>query len=389
MTDTMRWRYGDTNPVVTKPVAAGVAIEIGDLVAQDSSGNVTPASSATWTTDLATTQGAFHAAFLGVAMQRSLGSDNGTIRVATTGVFEMDCAAATFNVGDLVAPAQGTGNVLASQSVAAARQRQRKPGDRPRGGIRQSRRHQRAGLDRQHHDAGWAAGRALIGGPSKVDVHFFNQPPSQLAGDPIVVKVREIKRMYELGGADRALAELSNALAKKAVRAEDFSLRALAEGLIPDGREWLNSLDPRRGGFVQEAGDAVDVTAFSNITGQIIYTKIMEAYQREEFVVSRLVSTIPTRFDGEKIAGIAGLVDDTAEIRPGMPYQPVENWVFTLRARNARAEAEDVPRCAGRPSLAHTTTPSTRRPIREDTQARQGRLPSASPAACPCRRVCA
>ncbi len=104
------------------------------------------------------------------------------------------------------------------------------------------------------------------------------------------------------------------------MRPEEFSIRSLAEGLVPDGREWLDSMDPRRGGFVQEAGEAVDVTAFSNITGQIIYSKIMEAYQREEFVVSRLVETIPTRFDGEKIAGITGITDDIQEIRPGMPY---------------------------------------------------------------------
>jgi Uncharacterized conserved protein (DUF2190) len=119
MTDTMRWRYGDTNPVVTKPVATGVAIEIGDMVAQDSSGNVTPANLQAWSTDLPTTQGAFHAAFLGVAMQRSLGSDNGTIRVATTGVFEMNCAAATFELGDLVAPDKDTGNLLLNQQVVA------------------------------------------------------------------------------------------------------------------------------------------------------------------------------------------------------------------------------------------------------------------------------
>ncbi|HTU27309.1 MAG TPA: hypothetical protein VMF30_18010 [Pirellulales bacterium] len=119
MTDTMRWRYGDTNPVVSKPVATGVTIEIGDLVAQDASGNVTPASTQTWTTDLPTTQGAFHTSFLGVAMQRSAGSDNGTIRVATTGVFEMECAAATFNLGDLVAPGKATGNALLSQQVVA------------------------------------------------------------------------------------------------------------------------------------------------------------------------------------------------------------------------------------------------------------------------------
>ena len=134
------------------------------------------------------------------------------------------------------------------------------------------------------------------------------------------MKVREIKRRYELEGAGEDVALPQRALTTGKLRPEDFSIRGLAEGLVPDGREWLDSLDPRRGGFVQEAGDAVDVTAFSNITGQIIYTKIMEAYQREEFVVSRLVETIPTRFDGEKIAGITGITDDIQEIRPGMPY---------------------------------------------------------------------
>jgi hypothetical protein len=135
-----------------------------------------------------------------------------------------------------------------------------------------------------------------------------------------VIKVRELKRRYELEGAEKTIEHLSEALAGRHLRPEDFSIRGLAEGLVPDGREWLDSMDPRRGGFIQEAGETVDVTAFSNITGQIVYSKIMEAYQREEFVVSRLVETIPTRFDGEKIAGITGITDDIQEIRPGMPY---------------------------------------------------------------------
>ncbi len=120
MTDTMRHGVtGDTNPVVTKPIAAGVTIEIGDLVEQDGSGNVTPANALTWTTDLPTTQTAFHAVFLGVAMQRSLSADTQPIRVATSGVLEMACAAATFNVGDLVGPAKDTGNALLNQTVVS------------------------------------------------------------------------------------------------------------------------------------------------------------------------------------------------------------------------------------------------------------------------------
>ena len=65
-------------------------------------------------------------------------------------------------------------------------------------------------------------------------------------------------------------------------------------------------MDPRSAGGVQPAGSGrgVDVTAFSNITGQVIYAKILEAYTQEAFVVSKLVDTIPTRLDGEKIPGI-------------------------------------------------------------------------------------
>ena len=117
MTDTMRWRYGDTSPVVTKPIASGVVIEIGDLVEQDASGNVTPAASHTWNTDLATTQGEFHATFLGIAMQRSRSGDIDPIRVATAGVFELAAASATFEIGDLIAPAKDTGNALLNQTV--------------------------------------------------------------------------------------------------------------------------------------------------------------------------------------------------------------------------------------------------------------------------------
>ena len=42
--------------------------------------------------------------------------------------------------------------------------------------------------------------------------------------------------------------------------------------------------------------------------------------QQEAFVVSKLVETIPTRLDGEKIPGISRVADTIDEVGPGMPY---------------------------------------------------------------------
>ena len=100
MTDKMRWRYGDTNPVVAA-VDAATVIEIGDLLWQDTD-DAKPASSVTNHGSKLLNQKALADAFLGVAMQRSRSGDAAPIRVATTGVFEFDCASGTFELGDLV-----------------------------------------------------------------------------------------------------------------------------------------------------------------------------------------------------------------------------------------------------------------------------------------------
>ncbi len=138
----------------------------------------------------------------------------------------------------------------------------------------------------------------------------------------MTLKYRELKRRYELDGADQTVTHLSEALREGHLKPEDFSIRDLAEALVPDGSEWVRLLDPRSAGgvSVMESAGAVDVTAFLNITGQVIYSKIMEAYLQEAFVVSKLVDTIPTRLDGEKIPGISRVTDTIDEVAPGMPY---------------------------------------------------------------------
>ena len=117
MANTMRWRYGDTNPVMM-PVADSTVIQIGDLVYQ-ASGFARPAD---MLTDLGTEAGnqeAFHDGFAGVAMQASPAGAVDPIRVATSGVFEFDCLSTTVEIGDLLgADEDGAGVELMNQTVA-------------------------------------------------------------------------------------------------------------------------------------------------------------------------------------------------------------------------------------------------------------------------------
>lgn len=133
------------------------------------------------------------------------------------------------------------------------------------------------------------------------------------------IKYRELKRMYETAGAEETVRHLQEALQTGDLKPEDFSIRELAEATL--SAERVRRMDPRQGGVcLLEAGDGVDATAFSNIIGQVIEAKILAAYQQEAFVMSKLVDTVPTRLDGEKIPGIGRVADAVAEVQPGMPY---------------------------------------------------------------------
>lgn len=117
MANTMRWRYGDTNPVMIA-VDSATVIEIGDLLLQDTD-DAKPASAQTDQGTETANQQLFHDLFAGVAMQASRSGDTQPIRVATTGVFEFDCLSTTLEVGDLIAPDEnGAGTALLNQTVA-------------------------------------------------------------------------------------------------------------------------------------------------------------------------------------------------------------------------------------------------------------------------------
>jgi len=133
------------------------------------------------------------------------------------------------------------------------------------------------------------------------------------------IKYRELKRMYDARGPEQTVRHLQEALHQGHLKPEDFSIREVAEATLSPER--VRQMDPRSGGLsLLEAGEGVDVTAFSHITGQVVQAKILEAYTQEAFVLSKLVDTVPTRLDGERIPGIGRVSDQVAEVRPGMPY---------------------------------------------------------------------
>lgn len=90
-------------------------INIGDLVAIESNKAV-PAASFTWDTDLATTQTAFAAAFLGLSASRSRASTTDSrdleIAVDMDGNVEFDCVSGSYTIGQYIGCAKDTGDNL-------------------------------------------------------------------------------------------------------------------------------------------------------------------------------------------------------------------------------------------------------------------------------------
>lgn len=136
-----------------------------------------------------------------------------------------------------------------------------------------------------------------------------------------LVNALELKRQYDRE-PERCVRQLCESLESGALRPENFSIRDLYESIC--GEEALRALNPRRksGGIaLLEAANAVDTSAFSTITGQIIFNRIKQNYEAPEFIWPYLVETIQTSFlNGERIPGVSQLGDKAEIVDEGMPY---------------------------------------------------------------------
>ena len=131
--------------------------------------------------------------------------------------------------------------------------------------------------------------------------------------------------------------EFCNGLRTGQLQPNEFSIREIFERTIKDGRELADSLNPRFGpnaGFrgLMEAAGAITSGDFSSITGQILYTRMMQDLTPEQFVFQGLIPTQPTQFSGEKIPGIANLGDQAEVVAENENYPLVgtgEDYIET------------------------------------------------------------
>ncbi len=134
---------------------------------------------------------------------------------------------------------------------------------------------------------------------------------------------QSLKNLCESNGVRKTALWLAESLNKKKFKPEDFSIKELAEAFC--GHDWVRRLHPANiGRFadvpILEAGEGVDVSAFSNITGQLVFTKIHQGWNQVAQLADKLFETVKTPFDGEKIPGIGRIKGDGYSIAPGQDY---------------------------------------------------------------------
>lgn len=105
----------------------------------------------------------------------------------------------------------------------------------------------------------------------------------------------------------------------------ELSLRGLFEELVPNGRELVQSFNPRNtvNGYdivALEAAGVVDSAAFSNINGQLLITTVLQNWNNPDLIWRDLVTVMPTPLNGERLAGITVPADEIQTVPEGEAF---------------------------------------------------------------------
>lgn len=109
------------------------------------------------------------------------------------------------------------------------------------------------------------------------------------------------------------------------IKAADVSLYNLAEACL--GNEGLSALrsmnDSSEGQMLaglREAVDPVNLSAFTNITGELIINQGYEAYRQPDFIGDQLVTAETSNTDNTREAGLSPIDDDVLVVKEGGEY---------------------------------------------------------------------
>lgn len=135
-----------------------------------------------------------------------------------------------------------------------------------------------------------------------------------------------VMKRAELSPAVTAESEGQRELFRKdSSAAARFSLKKLlGEILVQQGRSW-NVESEMEGASILEAAGPIGTSAFQLITSQLVFSKVMDAYEAPGLIWRDLVQVVPTnRVGGEKVPGISGIApDDLSYLAEGQTYAPI------------------------------------------------------------------
>ncbi|KKL65485.1 hypothetical protein LCGC14_2154490, partial [marine sediment metagenome] len=90
-------------------------------------------------------------------------------------------------------------------------------------------------------------------------------------------------------------------------RPDEFSIRALWEGLVGPVEDTLAFAAGLNGKGYVEIQEAISSTGFSSAIGQLLAAKLIEGYDSPGFIGDELVETMPSSLRGERLAGFTAL----------------------------------------------------------------------------------
>lgn len=117
-----------------------------------------------------------------------------------------------------------------------------------------------------------------------------------------------LRDMLESKGEDMAVEVVKNLFETKKATPEDFSIKEIWE-----------ACHPSKPGVPTNISEAVVSSAFPKLTGELINSRLIMAYDAVATIGDSLVTTVPSNVQNETIAGITDL-EVPEEVGEGQPY---------------------------------------------------------------------